>query len=151
MKKFDPAIPRRMFWSDSVGGKSHCPQCHSRLENESHVFVMAVRDPHTSHALLVGNDAGYFCPRCPTVVLAKESFRDFAVMAFGNKREAQFTVLGIVDLAAVPEDMRSTPLGGDGNPIPLVKFIRKPVTDGEQQGMAKAEKKRRRGKKRKRS
>ena len=34
----------------------------------------------------------------------------------------EFTVVGIVDLDAIPDDKKGTPIGGDDNPIPLVKF-----------------------------
>jgi len=149
MKKFDPAIPRQMFWSDSVRDKFHCPECHCELEKESHAYVMVVRDAHGIHPFIVGNDAGHFCAACPTVVLDKETFREMALIAFGSAAQAQFTVLGIVNLAAVPEEMQSRALGEDGNPVPLVEFIRKPVAVRKRQGKAKAAKKRRRGKKHK--
>jgi hypothetical protein len=43
-------------------------------------------------------------------------------VSLGHDTDAEFTVLGLVDLEAVPEDKRSLPFGGDDNPIPLVKF-----------------------------
>ena len=122
MKKFDPSIHRQMFWSNDVGGKSYCPRCFSSLENEHQVFMMAIRDVHDIHPFIVGNDAGYFCPQCPTVVLDGDTFAEFAQVSLGHDIDAEFTVLGLVDLEAVPEDKRSLPLGGDDNPIPLVKF-----------------------------
>lgn len=150
MKKFDPAIPRQMFWSDSVRDRTLCPKCHSKLENESHVYLMAVRDGHDIQPLIVGNDGGYFCPNCSTVVLDKETFRSSGILGCGNHPRAQFTVLGIVDLAAVPEEKRSRPLGEDGNPIPLVKFLTKPATGRNRQRKAKAKKKKKlHGRKRK--
>ena len=105
---------------------------------------MAVREASDIHSLIVGNDAGYFCPKCPTVVLDTGPFRESAAISFGSDATIQFTVLGIVDLEAVPEEKRFMPLGEDGNPIPLVKFIKKRGTDTNPQGKAKAKKKRRR-------
>lgn len=43
-------------------------------------------------------------------------------MSLGHDTDAEFTVLGLVDLESIPEDKRSLPLGGDDNPIPLVKI-----------------------------
>jgi hypothetical protein len=105
--------------------------------------MMAIRDEHGTHPYVVGNDAGYFCPKCPTVVLDKEEFTDFGIRAFGNNPRAQFAVIGIVDLEAILEDKRSRPLGEDDNPIPFVKFIREPAVDTRQPSKAKAKKKRR--------
>ncbi len=34
----------------------------------------------------------------------------------------EFTVLGVIDLDAIPEEKRHLPLGDDDNPIPLVRF-----------------------------
>lgn len=122
MKKFSASIPRKMFWSSDVGGKSHCPVCRSKLESESHTFMMAVRHAGEVHPFLVGNDAGYFCLQCPTVVLHYEIFAQSARLALDSEDQAQFTILGLVDLEAVPKEKRSVPLGSDDNPIPLVKF-----------------------------
>lgn len=147
MKRFDPAIPRHMFWSDSTRDRSRCPQCLSELEKEYHGYVMAVRDGDDIHPLIVGNDGGYFCPECPSVVLDTEAFTNSARAEFGMDMRAEFTVLGLIDFGAVPEEMRSTPLGEVGNPIPLVEFIRKPVGAKRRLGKSRAKKKRRRGKK----
>ncbi len=62
-------------------------------------------------------------------------------MARANHPRAQFIVLGMVDLAAIPEEMQSTPLGKDGNPIPLVKFITEPAAGRNRLGKAKVKKK----------
>ncbi len=122
MKKFDPSIPRRMFWSKDVGGKSRCPRCSTILENEHHMFLMATRRAHDIETFLVGNDAGYFCMKCPTIVIDGDSFADFARISIGGDTDFEFSVLGLVDLGAVPKDKGSLPLGGDDNPIPLVQF-----------------------------
>lgn len=100
---------------------------------------MAVRDGDDLHQFIVGNDGGHFCPECPTVVLDRETFRDFAILSFGNDPRSQFTVLGLVDLAAIPEEMSSTPLGEDGNPVPLVEFIRSPAAGNKRQGITQSQ------------
>ena len=122
MKKFDPSIQRQMFWSNAVGGKTYCPRCLSRLENENQVFMMAIRESHDAKPFVVGNDAGYFCPQCPTIILDGDTFAEFARGSVDRDTDAEFSVLGLVDLEAVPEEKRSVPLGGDDNPIPFVKF-----------------------------
>ncbi len=150
MKKFSASIPRKMFWSRDVGGKSHCPACRSKLESEFHTFMMAVRHAGEVHPFFVGNDAGYFCLQCPTVVLHYEIFVQFARSALDSEYQAQFTVLGLVDLEAIPQEKRSVPFGGDDNPIPLVKFTNIGKGQGTPRSRGGHKKRRKRLKKRKR-
>lgn len=46
----------------------------------------------------------------------------FALLSPGRDTDTEFTVLGLVDLEAVPQEKRHLPLDGDDNPIPLVQF-----------------------------
>ena len=150
MKKFDPSIPRQMFLSNYVGGKSNCPRCFSSLENEPQVFMMAVRDAHDIHPFIIGNDAGYFCPQCPTVVLDFDTFAEFAEVSLGRDTDAEFTVMGLIDMEAIPDDKRSLPLGVEGNPIPLVKFANIPARKSKQRKTTAHRKKKKRLKRKKR-
>ena len=83
---------------------------------------MAIRDAQDTYSSIVGNDAGYFCPKCPTIVLDGDKFAEFAKISLNRETNAQFTVLGLIDLEAIPNDKRSLPLGDADNPIPLVSF-----------------------------
>ena len=73
---------------------------------------------------IIGTDGGYFCSNCPIVVLDVNKFAELAKASFRVPvEEVQFTVPGIVDLDAIPEEKRNVPLGKEDNPIPLVEFI----------------------------
>jgi len=122
MKKFDASIPRKMFWSTDVGGTDFCPQCNSRLKNESHSYLLLVREPGVFHPFIVGNDNGYFCKNCPIVVLDHEAFAKSAFAGNPDSKSFEFAVPGIVDLDAIPPEKAYVPLGEDDNPIPLVRF-----------------------------
>jgi hypothetical protein len=149
MKKFDPSIPREMFWSNDVGGKFCCPRCFSSLENESQAFLMAIRLGHDIHSFVVGNDAGYFCPKCPTIVLDSHTFNEFARLSLGCEADSQFAVLGLLDLQAIPKDKRPLPLGGNDNPIPLVKFTNMPERKSKRRKTIAQKKKTKRSKRKK--
>jgi hypothetical protein len=41
----------------------------------------------------------------------------------GENIKFDYAVLGIINLDAIPEDKRGVPIGGDDNPLPLVKFL----------------------------
>lgn len=122
MKKFNASLPRKMFWSKDVGGKDFCPECHDRLDRERHTYMLFTREGRDFNQFIVGNDNGYFCARCPVVVLDYEAFAESAMVGNPTKYSFEFTVPGIVDLDAIPEDKKDIPLGEDDNPIPLMKF-----------------------------
>src|SRR4029077_13533497 len=79
--KFPASTPRRMYWSHEVNDRSHCPECRSRLESESHSFMMAVRKGSDIQPFIVGNDAAYFCSTCPVVVLDYGEFERLAALS----------------------------------------------------------------------
>lgn len=130
MKRFAASVPRRMYWSKDVGGASRCPECGGPLAGEYHTYLLAVRAHDEEETFLIGSDAGSFCAACPVVVLDSDTFRDFVRLGLDldlgldpGHPSASFTVLGLVDLEAVPEEKQAVPLGEEGNPIPLVKFL----------------------------
>ena len=71
---------------------------------------------------VISNDGGWFCPTCPVVVLDYEDFLE-GVLAAGASQGTVFTVAGIVDWEAIPEDKSDEPIGDEDNPIPLVEFL----------------------------
>ena len=122
VKKFPASVPRKMFWSTESGGKSRCPECWTRLKNEYHTYMFAVIEGSDIQPFMIGTDAGYFCAKCPTVVLDYEKFEQLASIAGHGKDQLPFTVIGLVDLDAVPEEKAGISVGDDDNPIPLVQF-----------------------------
>jgi hypothetical protein len=149
MKKFPANVPRKMFWSSRVDGKSICPDCGTVLINEYHIYVMAIRKLGQIDPYLVGNTGGYFCERCPVVVLDNEAFDKSANMLIKGNDVAQCTVLGLVDLEAIPKENSDLPLGGDGNPIPLVEFSNLRASTDNKGSFSKSPSKRRTVKKKK--
>ena len=122
MKRFPASEPRRMFWSRDVGGHRRCPECSTSLAGERHTYVLATRRHWQVETFLVGNDGGYFCAGCPTVVLDHHKFAEAASVSLGFRRDVEFVVLGLVDLEAVPREKSGIPLGSADNPPPLVRF-----------------------------
>lgn len=126
MKKFDASVPRKMFLSTDVGGTDFCPQCHSKLENESHSYLLLIREAGDIQPFIVGNDYGYFCARCPLVVLDHDAFADMVFTTNTSSRSFDFTIPGIIGLNAIPQEKADIPLGDDDNPVPLVRFTNLP-------------------------
>lgn len=120
--KFQASLPRRMCWSDEVGGYASCPDCGTRIESEQHTYVMVTRRSGDMDFHMVGNTAGHFCSECPVVVLDRDEFERFVALASRRTDGLDYVVMGIVDLDAVPEDKRSLPFDDDTNPVPIVQF-----------------------------
>jgi hypothetical protein len=54
-----------------------------------------------------------------------------AVVAVSGVKAQEFTVTGIVNSDAIPDEKKHLPLGDDDNPIPLVEFLN--ITHHQQQ------------------
>ena len=86
-------------------------------------LVATRRGRKIADSFTVGSDMGWFCTRCPTVVINPEDVSQLLQHSLphwdiGN----EFAVAGVVNLDAVPKEKEHLPLGDDDNPIPLVKF-----------------------------
>lgn len=121
-KRFDSSIPRWMYWSNSIRTPDKCPKCDTSLEAEYHTYLFLIKEGSDVVTFMTGNNGGSFCPQCPVVVLDHEVFAETA-LAGGSSPNNTFTVVGIVDLNAIPEEKQHIPMGDDDNPIPLVEFL----------------------------
>jgi hypothetical protein len=93
-----------------------CPNCAQPLEVSRAVMLLLGRNGEKS---IFNNDCR-FCPGCDVVILDADYIREIAQHGLPTARS--FTVVGFVDLAAVPEDKKKIPLGQKGNPIPFIEF-----------------------------
>lgn len=120
----DITIPRECIYQRFKGEPGPCPRCGGPLQQSTQTYLVATRrGKRIADSFVVGGDMGWFCTRCPTVVINSEELSDMLQYSLphwdvGN----EFAVLGVVDLDAIPEEKRHLPLGDDDNPIPLVEF-----------------------------
>lgn len=121
MKKFDPSIPRRMYWSDDLPSSTDCPECGKTLKKEYQTYVVFTGEGNDAESFILGNDGGYFCSDCPVVVLDTDTFAQ--TLPSGDSSSLKCMVAGLVDLDAIPADKEDIPLGDEENPIPLVEFL----------------------------
>jgi hypothetical protein len=145
--KFPASLPRKMYWSNEVGGCSSCPDCNMPLEQEKHTYVITTRRKGAYDAYMAGNSAGHFCGNCPVVVLDREEFSRVVSIAVNEAEGVQYAVIGIVDMEAVPPEKAHLPFDDETNPVPLVEF----TNLGKKKTSASSNRKRRnRAKRRKR-
>jgi hypothetical protein len=130
IEDIDIRQPRLALYRQLVGHPGECPRCGGELRQHYQSYVIV---SHTGSRLadpfMVGSTFGWFCVQCPVVVI---NSREVGAL-LGHARSdwdvgAEWTVLGLLDLDAVPEEKRSLPLGTGENPLPLVRFLQE--TDG---------------------
>jgi hypothetical protein len=120
----DITIPRECIYKEFEGQPGPCPRCGSPLQQSRQTYlVITQHGEEMADNFMIGGDIGWFCARCPTVVINPEEVTKYLVHRLPHwDIGEEFVVVGMVDLDAVPEDKYDLPLGDDDNPIPLVEF-----------------------------
>ena len=124
LELIDITIPRECIYKKFKGQPGPCPRCGGPLQSHAATYLVDTRrGKKIADSFMIDGDIGWFCARCPTVVINPEEVRKFLGPGLpGWNVGAELAVLGIVDLDAVPEDKHDVPLGEEDNPIPLVEF-----------------------------
>ena len=122
MKKYDISFPKRRYWNTEIESPHLCPECQTPLVKDFQMYLLVVKQGKEVEPYLTGNEGGWFCPNCPVVVLDHGEFVN-ALFAVRGMKAKEFTVAGIVNSEAIPEEKKHLPLGDDDNPIPLVEFL----------------------------
>lgn len=120
----DPSVSRVCIYQAFEKEPGPCPRCGGALYQQSQVYAIATRrGREMTDTFMISGDFGWYCEDCLTVVINPAGVGE--MLSFGkpgwDSGEA-FSVLGLVDLSAVPEEKSHLPLGDDDNPIPLVEF-----------------------------
>lgn len=120
----DVKTPRECIYKSFPDAPEPCPRCGGSLIQQPQTYLVATRrGRRITDSFMLGSDFGWFCTDCPTVVIDPEDVGEMLAYALpGWDTGEEFTVVGLVDLDAIPEEKEHLPLGGDDNPIPLVEF-----------------------------
>jgi hypothetical protein len=120
----DVTIERECFYQAFEGHPGPCPRCGQRLQQSYQSYVIGTRrGSQITDSLLMGSDFGWFCPRCPTVVIDPAQVKRRLERPLPHwDTGTDFAVLGLANLDAVPPEKADVPLGDEDNPIPLVRF-----------------------------
>jgi hypothetical protein len=120
----DITIRRECVYQQFKGEPGPCPRCGGPLQQSRQSYLVATRrGGKITDSFVVGSDMGWFCTRCPTVVINSEDVGKLFQHGLPHwDIGSEFVVLGIIDLDAVPEEKQHLPLGDEDNPIPLVEF-----------------------------
>jgi hypothetical protein len=123
----DKTVERKAIYKTFKGNPGPCPQCGKVLKKSYQSYMVATRTGgKIADSFMMGGDFGWLCPSCPTVVLDKnELTKMFKFSMPGWNVGKEIVVLGMVNLDKIPDDKKHLPLGGPGNPIPLIPFTNK--------------------------
>ncbi len=144
---FSAAIQRRRYWKHEVGTIRRCPECQGPLTQDTHAYLVDVKDGCEEGSFVSQHNGGYFCATCPVVVLDREEVVQ-GLAAAQVPQGAWFQVVGIIDFEDVPEEKAHLPLGDPDNPVPIVEFLN--LNEGSMRAKpsgGKAKKRRMHGKK----
>ncbi len=120
----DITIPRECIYKEFEEEPGPCPRCGGPLRQSRATYLVAtMRGKRATDNFIIGSDMGWFCARCPTVVMDPEKVTEYLKHPLPRRDVGdQFAVAGIVNLDAIPEEKHHLPLGDDDNPISLVEF-----------------------------
>ncbi len=122
----DITIPRECVYRTFGKKPGPCPRCGSSLKSRPATYLVATRrGTEITDSFIIGGDLGWFCPKCPTVVIDPNVVNEFLWHARSNQDVGdEFIVLGIVDLDAIPADKAHLPLGHEDVPLELIEFTK---------------------------
>lgn len=120
----DASVPRECWLDASPAGVRICPRCHTELVPTYQAYCIATKTgDQLGDSFIIGSDFGALCSACPTIVIRTDRVQE--LLRHGRPSwdiGSDFTVLGQVNLAAVPEQKCDLPFDDD-NPVPLVPFL----------------------------
>jgi len=115
-----------------------CPECNSSLIKHGCTLAIAAKADSDECEFISNSIGSYFCTKCPVVVFDSDEAEKAAAIALNDKTNLEYTILGIVDLKAVPKNKASHELGTDDNPLPLVTFLpelsKRPILANQEPG-----------------
>jgi len=120
----DITRPRECIYKSFEHHPGPCPRCGGSLQQSHQAYLIITRrGSKTTDSFVIGSDFGWFCTRCPTVVMDPADVSEMLQHKLPHwDIGSEFAVAGIIDLDAVPEEKSHLPLGDEDNPIPLVEF-----------------------------
>lgn len=108
------SIPRDAIICD-VAVPHHCIKCQGTLVDHAADFMLI----NSSGEALIGGGIGAFCSQCPVVMFAAKPLH---ALASQQPDFNPFTVIGLLDLSALPLERQNQRLEGPDIPLVLKEF-----------------------------
>ena len=125
--KVDKSIERTSFYHMETTPPDNCPQCNQPLLQDYGPYLVATRSgPYLGDEFMLSGDFGYLCEECATAVIHIPKVVEMLGYASEGKPDwevgSMFSVLGLVNLDAIPPDQIDIPLD-ELEIFPLVPFL----------------------------
>lgn len=122
MSQIDITKPRRRYSSDDCS-LEFCPECGAKMVVQDFPMILSVKSS-TDRAEIIANLSGsHFCEKCPVVVFDSVKVKQAAILGIKSNKDIYFSIIGFVNMDAIPKEKRHLELGTDENPIPIIKFL----------------------------
>lgn len=118
----DISKPRRRYFSDGYS-KDCCPECGLKLVSQSCTIIIVTKSNTEEIQFATNLNGSKFCNRCPVVVFNKDLIEQGARNSMKGEKNIKHSIIGIIDIQAIPKENQHLELGSDENPIPLVRFL----------------------------
>jgi len=118
----DLSKPKRSYYSKE-NGLQFCPECGSELLKENCTIFLCIKSKSDEAGFLTNHSGSHFCRQCPVVVFERDQVEEAAKIAIRENHTVQYIIGGIVNLDAIPEEKKHLEIGGNENPLPLVRFL----------------------------
>jgi hypothetical protein len=103
-----PKTPRRCLYGAFAGRPVPCPRCGGKLHQQRHTYLLVTCvGSRPTGVCYVANDMGWFCLKCPTVVIDQERAR--GALGRAQTEGTAFAVLGFVESDAIPTSQTHLP------------------------------------------
>jgi hypothetical protein len=113
----------RQAYYRAGGPPKACPACGGKLNQHPLDYLIATRSGKGQADSFMLGAEGHVCRRCAAVVIDPEYISKFLQVQIPRwKVGNEFTILGLADLDAIPEDKQDMPLGSDDSPLPLIRL-----------------------------
>lgn len=122
MKEIDLTIERRQYFNDDFDGEA-CPECGAVLTKKDCSILICAKSQTDEAEFMTNLSGSTFCHNCPIVVFDKKLVEKAAQLGIRAKDEIHYSIMGIINLDAVPKEKAQVQRGTDKNPLPLVSFL----------------------------
>jgi hypothetical protein len=122
LKNIDLSIPRRRYYSDECS-LTTCPECGTYLVEENCTILISAKSDSDGGEFMTNLAGSHFCKTCPVVVFDTDKVALAAKCGVRSDQNLRYIIAGIINLDSIPTEKSHLEIGGEGNPVPLVRFL----------------------------
>lgn len=118
----DLSKPKRRYYNNTRA-LTICPECGSDLIEENCTILLSAKSDSDEGKFITNLSGSHFCEKCPVVVFDTGKTEKAATLGIRGDKNLRYTIAGIIDLDAIPDNKKHLEIGCDENTVPLVQFL----------------------------